>query len=256
MTCIIQTSRSGALILGLAGPFQVLALGQLVNWAPYIMLDKRLLSLYDLVLLLACVHNSDPSLVPPYMTTCLRTQQLAASIWPQQMDIVASKLIIKTFIVHLEIDHSFEINLLFDIYSLSDHSIKLSMASVDFHQKPDDERYYYSTQKSSGGSSYGGAAKFLAAGAVGSTLFVLSGLTLTATVIALIMATPVVVLFSPILVPAGLALFLAATGLVLSGGCGVAAVMAFVRLYKYISGYAAAQKTNYGYGQNFYHPIK
>ncbi|KAL6196768.1 hypothetical protein ACLB2K_032382 [Fragaria x ananassa] len=130
------------------------------------------------------------------------------------------------------------------------------MASVDFHQKPDDERYYYSTQKSSGGSSYGGAAKFLAAGAVGSTLFFLSGLTLTVTEIALIMATPVVVLFSPILVPAGLALFLAATGLVFSGGCGVVAVTAFVRLYKYISGYAAAQKTNYGYGQNFYHPIK
>ncbi|KAM1013300.1 hypothetical protein EV1_042896 [Malus domestica] len=51
------------------------------------------------------------------------------------------------------------------------------------------------------------ATKFLIAVTIGAALFVLSCLTLTGTVLAVIMATPVLVLFSPVLLPAGIVLF-------------------------------------------------
>lgn len=78
--------------------------------------------------------------------------------------------------------------------------------------------------------------KFLTAVTVGSTLLILSGLTLTGTVIALILATPVLVLFSPILVPAGIVILLVVTGFVFSGGCGVAAISALSWIYNYVTG--------------------
>lgn len=80
------------------------------------------------------------------------------------------------------------------------------------------------------------AVKFLTAVTIGATLLFLSGLTLTGTVIALITATPVIVLFSPILVPAGIVIFLVATGFLFSGGCGVAAIAALSWLYSYLTG--------------------
>ncbi|XP_041019246.1 oleosin Ara h 15.0101-like [Juglans microcarpa x Juglans regia] len=80
------------------------------------------------------------------------------------------------------------------------------------------------------------AVKFLTAVTIGATLLILSGLTLTGTVIALILATPVLVLFSPILVPAGIVLFLVAAGLVVSGGCGVVAMTALSWIYNYVTG--------------------
>lgn len=64
----------------------------------------------------------------------------------------------------------------------------------------------------------------------------LSTLTLTGTVIGLIVATPVLVLFSPILVPAGFILLMAASGFVFSGSCGVAAVAALTWIYNYVTG--------------------
>ncbi|XP_057976473.1 oleosin G-like isoform X2 [Malania oleifera] len=63
--------------------------------------------------------------------------------------------------------------------------------------------------------------KFLTATTIGATLLLLSGLTLTGTVMTLIVATPAFVLFSPILVPAGIVVLVAAAGLLFSGGCGV-----------------------------------
>jgi len=80
------------------------------------------------------------------------------------------------------------------------------------------------------------AVKFLTASTIGTVLLVLSGLTLTGTVIALIVATPVLVLFSPILVPAAITAFLIATGFVFSGGCGVAAISALSWIYQYATG--------------------
>lgn len=98
-------------------------------------------------------------------------------------------------------------------------------------------------------SAAGQTGKFLTAGAAGITLLMLSGLTLTGTVMALIMATPVLVLFSPVLVPAAIVLFLTAAGLVFSGGCGMAAILAFSWMYKNVSSYVAATKRGNPYGQ-------
>lgn len=80
------------------------------------------------------------------------------------------------------------------------------------------------------------AVKFLTAATIGGTLLFLSGLTLTGTVIALIMATPVLVLFSPILVPAAIAVFLATVGFLFSGGCGVTAITVLTWIYSYVKG--------------------
>lgn len=93
------------------------------------------------------------------------------------------------------------------------------------------------------------ATKFLIVVTIGAALLVLSGLTLTGTVMALIMATPVLVLFSPVLVPAGIVLFLTASGFVLSGLCGMVAVAAFWWLYTYTSNHVAAKQRAHGYGQ-------
>ena len=78
-----------------------------------------------------------------------------------------------------------------------------------------------------------GKAVAAAAGA-GSLLF-LSALTLTGTVIALIVATPVMVIFSPVLVPAAIAVALLTTGFVSSGACGAAAMGVLAWMYRYLS---------------------
>ncbi|XVE70977.1 hypothetical protein DITRI_Ditri10aG0113200 [Diplodiscus trichospermus] len=80
------------------------------------------------------------------------------------------------------------------------------------------------------------ATKFLTAITLGATLLFLSGLTLTGTVIALIIATPLMVIFSPILVPAGIVIFLAITGFLFSGGCGVVAITTLSWMYNYVQG--------------------
>ncbi|XP_052887008.1 oleosin Ara h 15.0101-like [Gossypium arboreum] len=67
-------------------------------------------------------------------------------------------------------------------------------------------------------------------------LLFLSGLTFTGTVFALVMATPLMVLFSPVLVPAGLAILLVTTGFLFSGGCGVAAITALLWIHNYVQG--------------------
>ncbi|KAA3457991.1 oleosin 1-like [Gossypium australe] len=77
-------------------------------------------------------------------------------------------------------------------------------------------------------------AKFLTATTLGAMLLFLSGLTFTGTVIALVMATPLMVLFSPVLVPAGLAILLVTTGFLFSGGCGVAAITALSWIHNYV----------------------
>ncbi|KAK7822357.1 putative dolichyl-diphosphooligosaccharide--protein glycosyltransferase subunit 3b [Quercus suber] len=71
------------------------------------------------------------------------------------------------------------------------------------------------------------AVNFLTAVTIGATLLFLSGLTLTGTVIALITATHI---------PAGIVIFLVATGFIFSGGCGVAAITALSWLYNYLTG--------------------
>ncbi|XP_058086138.1 oleosin L-like [Magnolia sinica] len=72
--------------------------------------------------------------------------------------------------------------------------------------------------------------------AIGGSLLVLSGLTLAATVIGLTVATPVLVIFSPVLVPAAITVFLLLAGFMSSGGFGVAAVSVLSWIYKYVTG--------------------
>lgn len=113
------------------------------------------------------------------------------------------------------------------------------MATADFYHKRDD---WYSSPSSRGQTNI---ANFLTAGAIGTTLLGLSVLTLTGTVMALILATPVLVVFSPVLVPAAIVIFLTAAGFVFSGGCSVAAIGALTWLYNYVSNYVAARRRDY-----------
>ncbi|CAH1430757.1 unnamed protein product [Lactuca virosa] len=80
------------------------------------------------------------------------------------------------------------------------------------------------------------AVKAATAATAGGSLLVLSGLTLAGTVIALTIATPLLVIFSPVLVPAAITVFLLATGFLTSGGFGVAAVTVLSWIYKYATG--------------------
>jgi len=80
------------------------------------------------------------------------------------------------------------------------------------------------------------AVKAATASIAGGSLLVLSGLTLAGTVIALTVATPLLVIFSPVLVPAAITVFLLATGFMTSGGFGVAAVTVLSWIYKYATG--------------------
>ncbi|TYI71957.1 hypothetical protein E1A91_D07G025700v1 [Gossypium mustelinum] len=79
-------------------------------------------------------------------------------------------------------------------------------------------------------------AKFLTATTLGAMFLFLSGLTFTGTVIALVMATPLMVLFSPVVVPAGLAILLVTTRFLFSGGCGVAVITALSWVHNYVQG--------------------
>ncbi|KAJ4951661.1 hypothetical protein NE237_028493 [Protea cynaroides] len=72
--------------------------------------------------------------------------------------------------------------------------------------------------------------------AVGGSLLVLAGLTLATTVIGLTVATPVLVICSPVLVPAMITMFLLMAGFLTSGGLGVAALSVLAWIYKYLRG--------------------
>ena len=78
-------------------------------------------------------------------------------------------------------------------------------------------------------------AKGVAAAAAAGSMLLLSALTLTGTVLALIVATPLLVLFSPVLVPAAIAATVLTAGFVSSGAFGAAAVGVLAWMYKYLS---------------------
>ncbi|CAI9097059.1 OLC1v1033358C1 [Oldenlandia corymbosa var. corymbosa] len=79
-------------------------------------------------------------------------------------------------------------------------------------------------------------AKTTTAVTLGGSLMVLSGLTLTGTVIGLVLLTPLLVIFSPVLVPAAITLFLITAGLITSGGLGATASFLFYWMYRYATG--------------------
>ncbi|KAH7537784.1 oleosin Cor a 13 [Ziziphus jujuba] len=70
----------------------------------------------------------------------------------------------------------------------------------------------------------------------GGSLLILSGLILAGTVIALTIATPLFVIFSPVLVPAVITVSLLVVGFLASGGFGVAAVTVLSWIYGYVTG--------------------
>ncbi|XP_010275437.2 PREDICTED: oleosin 1-like [Nelumbo nucifera] len=78
--------------------------------------------------------------------------------------------------------------------------------------------------------------KAVAAISIGGCVLLLAGLTLAATVIGLTLATPLLVIFSPILLPAAMAASLLITGFLTSGGLGVAGVSVLSWLYQYVTG--------------------
>ncbi|CAN1747585.1 Oleosin Cor a 13 [Linum perenne] len=80
------------------------------------------------------------------------------------------------------------------------------------------------------------AVKAATAATAGGSLLVLSGLILAATVILLTMATPLLVIFSPVLVPAVITAGLLITGFLASGGFGVAGITVLSWIYRYVSG--------------------
>ncbi|EOY22772.1 hypothetical protein QUC31_007916 [Theobroma cacao] len=78
--------------------------------------------------------------------------------------------------------------------------------------------------------------KAATAATAGGSLLILSGLILAGTVIALTIATPLFVIFSPVLVPALIAAALLVTGFMASGGFGVAAITVLSWIYRYVTG--------------------
>ena len=74
------------------------------------------------------------------------------------------------------------------------------------------------------------------AATAGGSLLILSGLILAATVIALTIATPLFLIFSPVLVPAVITVALIFMGFLASGGFGIAAVTVLSWIYRYVTG--------------------
>lgn len=62
---------------------------------------------------------------------------------------------------------------------------------------------------------------------IGFTFLTLAGITLTGTIIGLCVATPLFVIFSPVLVPAAITIGLAMTGFLTSGAFGLTALSSF-----------------------------
>ncbi|KAL7614869.1 oleosin L [Lactuca sativa] len=95
---------------------------------------------------------------------------------------------------------------------------------------------HYRQQQQSDSPWANQAVKAVTAATAGGSLLVLAGLTLAGTVIALTVATPLLVIFSPVLVPAMITVFLLATGFLTSGGFGIAAATVLSWMYKYVTG--------------------
>lgn len=79
-------------------------------------------------------------------------------------------------------------------------------------------------------------AKTTTAVTVGGSMVVLSGLTLAATIIGLVLATPLLVIFSPVLVPAAIAVFFLLVGFLTAGVLGSTGTFVLTWMYRYTTG--------------------
>ncbi|KAI5060705.1 hypothetical protein GOP47_0025125 [Adiantum capillus-veneris] len=77
---------------------------------------------------------------------------------------------------------------------------------------------------------------FLALLITGGVSLFIGGLTVTGIVITLVLLTPVFLFFSPILVPAGIVLFLCVAGVLTAGGAGVATMSVLSWVYNHFKG--------------------
>lgn len=89
------------------------------------------------------------------------------------------------------------------------------------------QQYYQNTQ-----SRPYQMVKLATAVATGGSLLLLSGLTMAGTVVALTIATPLFVIFSPVIVPAIIAAALIVTGFVAAGTFGVASIAVLTWMYR------------------------
>ncbi|XP_014500769.1 oleosin 1 [Vigna radiata var. radiata] len=114
----------------------------------------------------------------------------------------------------------------------------------------------YGNTNESNTSSYNNSAsrqtvRFITAVTIGISLLLLAGLIFTGIVIGLIVATPLLVIFSPILVPAAFVLFLVTSGFMFSGSCGVAAIAVLSWIYNYVSGNHPAGSDTLDYAKGY-----
>lgn len=78
--------------------------------------------------------------------------------------------------------------------------------------------------------------RLMMAGLLGSSLLGLAGMTLNATTMGLVMTTSVLVLLTPILVPAAAALSLVTSGFMFSGSCAMGALGVTAWMYRHMTG--------------------
>lgn len=69
---------------------------------------------------------------------------------------------------------------------------------------------------------------------IGGTLLLLAGMSLIGSLVGLAIVTPLFILFSPVLVPAALAIGLSVAGILTSGACGVTGLMSFSWVANYV----------------------
>ncbi|KAE9602645.1 hypothetical protein Lal_00049657 [Lupinus albus] len=96
---------------------------------------------------------------------------------------------------------------------------------------PQQQIYYHQRNKSPSTSQVLAIATLIPFGA---SLLILAFLTLTATVIGLAVATPLLVFFSPVLVPAALVIGLAVAGFLTPGAFGVTSLSSFAWMASYL----------------------
>ncbi|XP_076897295.1 oleosin L-like [Bidens hawaiensis] len=122
-----------------------------------------------------------------------------------------------------------------DVYRHQEHT---QMRPQDQYQHKYDHQNQYQNQNQNQFFSEARVHQFVKAAtaiAAGLSLLVLAGLTFVGTVIALMVATPLMVIFSPVLVPAAITLFFIVTGFLTSGAFGIAAATVLTWMYKYAS---------------------
>ncbi|XAR67988.1 hypothetical protein NMG60_11002958 [Bertholletia excelsa] len=100
----------------------------------------------------------------------------------------------------------------------------------------DDQGYYYQQRSGEKGPSKSQVLAVVTLLPVGGVLLLISGLTLAGTLIGLTVATPLFVIFSPILVPAAIVLALAVAGFLTSGAFGVTALASLSWIVNYLRG--------------------